>query len=246
MLNRALLNSIQKLGKFTIQYMRESNSGNSMSHVIRGRAHIDLHATAPNSAWTTHPVLSVDHSFIYKTPEFQVLQTFFLDVFTPQFWFASLGITFLIVLIGYIFNKLRPLSEDKPSMMLLAVFTLTSAGNLPTTKRSTFRFFLLVVGLFSFMFVSAFNLFLTSFLSTQTAILPFQTVDEIAEDGTYSICMNPVSALSLRFKDIKWDGIINKENCPKPEQYLSQGGFNVLKYACENKLVMVTTGLSKK
>ena len=238
--------SIQKLGKFTVTFIKEESPSKSVNRVLLGFAQINLHPLTATSAWLTNPVTRIDFSFIYKSPDFQVLQTFFLDVFTPQFWFASLGITFLIVLVCWIFNKTRSANEDKPSLLLLSVFVVTSAADLPSTKRSTFIFFLLVVGLFSFMFVSAFNLFLTSFLSTQTAILPFKTVDEIAEDGTFSICMNPVSALSLRFKDIKWDGIINKENCPKPEQYLSQRGFIVLKYACENKLVMVTTGFMKK
>ena len=130
-------------------------------------------------------------------------------------------------------------------MILLSVFVLTSADALPSTKRSSFRFFFLIAGLFSFMFVSAFNLFLTSLLSTQTTILPFKTVDDIAEDGTYSICMNPESTVVSRFGDSKWNKILNNNECPKREQFLPESGLNLLEYICEKKVVMGIGGVSK-
>ena len=240
------METIEEHGKFKMQYMVESSSKKSLQNVLLGIAHIDLHAMTANSHWSTNPVMSMEYSFVYKSPEFLVLQTFFLDVFTPQFWFASLGITFLIVFVGWVFNRSKALKEDKTSMLLLSVFVLTSAVRLPPTKRSTFRFFLVVAGLFSFMFVSAFNLFLTSFLSTQTTILPFKTVDDIAADGTYSLCINPNSALSTKFYDKKWKNIVNNKACPKKDQYSFGKGLHTIKYACKDKIVVGTAGVSKE
>ena len=191
--------------------------------------------------WLTYPVFSIDYLLVYKSPEFKVLQTFFLDVFTPQFWFASLGITFLIVLVGWIFNKSRPLNEENSSLILLSAFVLTSAVDLPSTKRSTFRFFLLVAGLFSFMFVSAFNLFLTSFLSTQTTILPFKTLDDIAEVGSHSFCINELAVRFMALIGTKWEKIINAPDCPP--QYVSGNPFQ---YACENQVVMAFSEFHRK
>ena len=185
-----------------------------MYKVLLGSAQISLHSMTASSAWLTNPVTRIDFSFIYKSPDFQVLQTFFLDVFTPQFWLATFCVTCLIVLVGWIFSKTKAPSENKPSMLLLSVFVITIAARLPSTKRSTFRFFLVVAGLFSFIFMSAFNLFLTSLLSTQTAILPFKTVDDIAEAGTHSLCLNQASALKYKFTDSKWQNILNNKTCP--------------------------------
>ena len=117
---------------------------------------------------------------------------------------------------------------------------------LPPTKRSTFRFFLVVAGLFSFMFVCAFNLFLTSLLSTQTTILPFKTINDIAEAGTHSLCMIQESALNSKFTDSKWKYILNNKACPVLEEYSSLEGLNTFEYACENKVVMASTGVLKK
>ena len=244
--NLILLKTIDTFGKFTVKLIKAKSTGRSFSNVLYGFAHIDLQMTVASTVMSTNPVINSDYTFMYKTPEFQVLQTFFLDVFTPQFWFASLGITFLIVLFGWIFNKSRPSSEEEPSLILLSAFVLTSAGILPTTKRFTFRFYLLVVGLFSFMFGSAFHLFLTSFLSTQTAILPFQTVDGILEDGTYSLCMDSFSTLSLKFSDKKWDAIKNNEKCPTLEQWIFEDDFNAIKHVCENRVVIGTASVLAK
>ena len=226
--------------------MVESSSKESLQNVLIGNAHIDLHAMTASSDWSTNPVMSMEYSFVYKSPEFQVLQTFFFDVFTPQFWLASFCVILLIVLVGWIFNRSVASNEDKPSMLLLSVFVLTSAVRLPSTKRSTFRFFLVVAGLFSFMFVSAFNLFLTSFLSTQTAILPFKTVDDIAADETYSLCINPRSALARKFADKKWANIVNNKACPKKDQYLFGEGLQTFKYACKDKIVVGTAGVTRE
>ena len=226
--------------------IKEDSATVSIYNVLYGSAQINLHPLTATSAWLTNPVTRIDFSFIYKSPDFQVLQTFFLDVFTPQFWLATFFVTFLIILVGWIFSRTRSANEDKPSMLLLSVLVLTSAVWLPATKRSSFRFFLVVAGLFSFMFVSAFNLFLTSLLSTQTAILPFKTVDDIAEAGTHSLCMNQASALPLKFADSKWQKNLNNEACPVLEEYYSLKGLNTFKYACEKKVVMATTGVLKK
>ena len=241
-----LLAAIQKLGKFRVTIIKEDSARDSVYRVLFGIAHINLHPLTAISAWLTNPVTRIDFSFIYKSPDFQVLQTFFLDVFTLQFWLATFCVTFLIVLVGWIFSRTRAINEDKPSMLLLSVFVLTSAVELPSTKRSTFRFFFVVAGLFSFMFVSAFNLFLTSFLSTQTTILPFKTVDDIAVAGTHSLCLNQASALNSKFTDSKWKNILNNEACPLLEEYSSLEGLNTFKYACENKVVMATTGVLQK
>ena len=241
-----LLTAIQKLGKFRVTFIKEESAINSVHNVLLGFAQISLHPMTASSAWSTNPVRRIDFSFIYRSPDFQVLQTFFLDVFTPQFWLATFCVIFLIVLAGWIFNRSIASSEDKPSILLLSVFVLTSAVELPSTKRSTFRFFLVVAGLFSFMFVSAFHLFLTSFLSTQTAILPFKTVDDIAEAGTHSLCMIQESALNSKFTDSKWKNILNNEACPVLKEYYSLEGLNTFKYACEKKVVMASTGVLKK
>ena len=238
--------TIQKFGKFTVTAIKAGSVSDSMVNILKGIAQINLHPMTASSAWSTNPVTRIDYSFIYKSPDFQVLQTFFLDVFTPQFWLASFCVILLIVLVGWIFNRSIASNEDKPSMLLLSVFVLTSAVRLPPTKRSTFRFFLVVAGLFSFMFVSAFNLFLTSLLSTQTAILPFKTDDDIAEDGTYSLCMNQASALNLKFTDSKWKNIMNSKACPVLKEYSTLEGLNTFKYACENKVVMASSGVLKK
>ena len=240
------MKTIDPFGKFTVKLIEANSVSRSVSNVLYGFAHIDLHMSVISTVMSTNPVMKIDYTFLYKTPEFQVLETFFLDVFTPQFWFASLGVTFFIVFFGWIFKKSRPSSEEESSMMLLAVFVLTRAGNLPLTKRSTFRFYLLVVGLFSFMFGSAFHLFLTSFLSTQTAILPFQTVDGILEDGTYSLCMDSFATLSLKFTDKKWDAIRNNKMCPTLEQWILEDDFNAIKYACENRVVIGTASVLAK
>ena len=229
-----------------MQYIVESSSKESLQNALFGQAQIDLHAMTASSDWSTNPVMSMDYSFVYKSPEFQVLQTFFLDVFTLQFWLASLGVTLLIVLVGWIFSRTRSANEDNSSMLLLSVFVLTSAVRLPSTKRSSFRFFLVVAGLFSFMFVSAFNLFLTSLLSTQTTILPFKTVDDIAEARTHSLCMNQESALKSKFSDSRWKYILNNKACPVLEEYSSLEGLNIFKYACENQVVMASTSVPKK
>ena len=241
-----ILAAIQKLGKFTVTFIRENSFIDSVQSVLYGTAQISLHPMTASSAWVTNPVTRIDYSFIYKSPDFQVLQTFFLDVFTPQFWFTTFCVLFLIILVGWIFSRTRSANEEKTSMLLLSVFVLTSAVWLPATKRSSFRFFLVVAGLFSFMFVSSFNLFLTSLLSTQTTILPFKTVNDIAEAGTHSLCMNQASALKYKFNDSKWQNILNSEACPVLEEYYSLEGLNTFKYACEKKVVMATTGVSKK
>ena len=241
-----LLAAIQKFGKFTVTFIKEEHASDSLYRVLLGFAHINLHPMTASSAWSTNPVTRIDYSFIYKSPDFQVLQTFFFDVFTPQFWLATFCVIFLIVLVGWIFNRSRSANEDKPSMLLLSVFVLTSAVDLPPTKRSTFRFFLVVAGLFSFMFVSAFNLFLTSLLSTQTTILPFKTVDDIAEAGTYSLCMMQESALNSKFTDSKWKNILNNKACPVLKEYSSWEGLNAFKYACKKKVVMASSGVLKK
>lgn len=191
---------LEEYAKFDIGYEVERDTMISLSNVLEGKkAQLNLYKTTSSADWSTIPVMNLQFYFVYKTPEFKVLQTFFLDVFTPPFWFASLSMVCLIVFAGWIFNKLM---KVQTSMILLAVFVLTNASDLPSSQKSSFRFFLVVVGIFSFMFITAFNLFLTSFLSTQTTILPFKTIDDIAEVGTHSLCVRSSSQLAAYFAGI--------------------------------------------
>ena len=110
--------------------MTEYSIEASVNNVLYGIADISLNAIRANVAMTTNPVMITEYSFVYRTPEFQVLQTFFLDVFTPEFWFASLVIILMIVVVGWIFSRSIRSSEEKLSMILLSVFVLTSAVDL--------------------------------------------------------------------------------------------------------------------
>ena len=65
-----LIAAIQKLGKFTVTFIKEESPSKSVNRVLLGYAHINLHPMTASSAWLTNPVTRIDYSFIYKSPDF--------------------------------------------------------------------------------------------------------------------------------------------------------------------------------
>ena len=163
------------------------------------------------------PAFSLDSTFFFKSPEFKVSQTFFLEAFTFEFWMASLGITLLIVACGWIFYRYVIKKDSITQAIFIGIFVFSGQGEFSTSSRSSWKFYSVVVGLFSFMFLSAFDMFMSSLLSAQRADLPFTDIDGIAE-SEYSLCIDDRIDLYRHFAlQDKFNGTLNDKRCPEAE-----------------------------
>lgn len=197
--------------------------------ILEKTADINLDRYGYANGMSTLPSFTSTLNFFYAEPEFKVSQTFFFDVFTKEFWLAVTGVVFLIIILAFIFHHFV-LKEDIGMVGFVGIFVLTGQGLVQTSSRISWSIFFIVVGMFSFMFASTFNMFLTSFLSAQIANLPFTTVAGIADARTHVLCL-PISADNFD-SDKKWDGVLNTNDCAVTVR-------NIFSIPCNNKKIVL-------
>lgn len=90
-------------------------------------AEINCDTVLMDAAWFSLPAFSTDYKFFYKSPQFHVSQTFFLDAFTFEFWMASMALNLLIIGAGWIFYRFFNKS-DLISALFIGVFVFSGQG----------------------------------------------------------------------------------------------------------------------
>ena len=191
-----------------------------------------------SSYWTLLPSFIYDVKFFYKSPEFRVSPTFFLQVFTWQFWLAAIIINLLLTLVGWFFYRFI-IKQDSILAIYIGVFVFAGQGWFHRSSFVSWKIYLIVMGLFSFMFLSAFNMFIASFISTKQIELPFTTVHGII-GSDYHLCVSRYSKLIDHIRiDKRWKGSYNTERCPAQNKWIFESQEPV--YACEGDRIVLTS-----
>lgn len=181
-------------------------------YVAYKQAHITPDPTLGPSEWMLLPAFSANYKAFYKSPKFQVLQTYFIDVFTYDLWAFWIGFALLIGLLSALFS-IFVINEDPVLSIFMVTFVLSGQDIFIRSNKISWRIFAVAVGFLSFVLMCAFDIFLTTYLSLQSADLPIQRMDDIIKTN-YSICVNPQSEVTRHLLNSKWDSHINNGACP--------------------------------
>ena len=207
-------------------------------YVIGKHMHTMPDPTIGTSEWTALPIFSTNYKIFYKSPEFQVLQTFFIDVLTYELWSFWLGSAFLIGFISALYYRFV-IRKDSVLSIFMVTFVLSGQGMLEDSRRSSWRIYAVFVGFLAFVMTSAFDIFLTTYLLLQSADLPITTMDDILKTN-YSICINPKSDISGRLLNSNWASRLNTGKCTERESwyYLKNEPYSPIAHTCDTENIV--------